>query len=532
MPAAGDLLGGRYRIIGALGAGGMATVHRAHDERLGRDVAVKVLLPNHASDPVLAARFEREAHELAAAGHPGVVAVYDVDAGGPGQGEPYFVMELCSGGSLAGVLGGEHPIRPDDLVPMLLSVADGLASLHARGIVHRDVKPSNILLTPSRAKLADFGLARSAAGAEVSDLTAAGTAVGTLPYLAPEVLGGAPAASASDVYALGVAAFVGLTGSLPRPAGSLAELVAAASAPAPRASAIAPWLGGAFDEVLASTLDGDPGRRPDAVAFGAGLTSALGAWTRTAATRPTAPESRSPAPAATAALAPKQPSVASAPPAPIVADGDASTIAGGLPTPERPAGEATSTGPLATAPPAAPTTGAGRGGIGGWTVAALVAIVALWAVALGAAALRPTAAPGPTASAATTPRSSTAGGTLPSPSNSPAPTPEPTPEPTAPPTAPPTPTVIDRALAALTDVDAAIAGARGGGGLKGKDANDLERRAAAVRSALRDGDLGRAAKAAQELEDRADALGREIDAVPERRLDDAIERLRATLEEG
>jgi serine/threonine-protein kinase len=526
MHAAGDLLGGRYRIIGPLGAGGMATVHRAHDERLGRDVAVKVLLPNHASDPVLAARFEREAHELAAAGHPGVVAVYDVDAGGPGRGEPWFVMELCPGGSLAGVLGGEHPIRPDDLVPILLSVADGLASLHARGIVHRDVKPSNILLTPSRAKLADFGLARSAGGAEVSDLTAAGTAVGTLAYLAPEVLGGAQATSASDVYALGVAAFVGLTGTLPRAAGSIAELVAAASAPAPRASAVAPWLGVAFDEVLATTLDADPARRPDAVAFGAGLTSALGAWTRTAATRPSAPEGRSAAPVALASLLPGDPAV---PPVPIAADGDASTIAGGQPTPEGPSDAATGTAPLATAPAlATATTAPRRGGIGRWTVAALVAIVALWAIALGAAALRPQAQPGPTAAADATSASPTEDATLPSPSDSPAPTPELTPAPTA----PPTPTVVDRALAALADVDAAIASARGGGGLKGKDANDLERRAAAVRSALADGDVDRAAKAAKELEDRADALGKEIEAGPERQLDDAIDRLRAILEEG
>ena len=102
MPAPGDLLADRYRIVAPLGAGGMATVHRAHDERLARDVAGKVLLPNLAADPVTAQRFEREARAMAAVAHPGLVAVFDVDAGDPAVGrEPFVVMELCPGGSLA-----------------------------------------------------------------------------------------------------------------------------------------------------------------------------------------------------------------------------------------------------------------------------------------------------------------------------------------------------------------------------------------------------------------------------------------------
>src|SRR5688500_12519922 len=102
MPAPGAVLAGRYRVVAPPGAGGMAAVHRAVDERLGRDVAVKILLPNHAGNPILATRFEREARSLAAAAHPGVVAVFDVDPGDPAAGiEPFFVMELCPGGSLA-----------------------------------------------------------------------------------------------------------------------------------------------------------------------------------------------------------------------------------------------------------------------------------------------------------------------------------------------------------------------------------------------------------------------------------------------
>src|SRR5438093_11693229 len=216
MPASGDLLAGRYRILAPLGAGGMATVFRANDERLSREVAIKILLPNLAGDPTVAARFEREARTLAAAAHPGVVSIFDVDAGDASTGrEPFFVMELCPGGSLADRLIDGQRVSPDELIPSLVSIADGLADLHARGVVHRDVKPSNILFASARAKLAAFGLARSD-GAEADDLTTPGTAVGTMAYLAPEVLTGETATSAADIYALGVAAFAGLTGELPR----------------------------------------------------------------------------------------------------------------------------------------------------------------------------------------------------------------------------------------------------------------------------------------------------------------------------
>jgi len=299
MPAPGDLLAGRYRIVAPLGSGGMATVHRARDERLERDVAVKILLPNHAGDPATAARFEREARSLAAASHPSVVAVFDVDAGDHAAGrEPFFVMELCPGGSLATRMSGDRKLSPDELVPVLVSIADGLADLHRRGVVHRDVKPQNILFAPDRAKLADFGLALADEHEGLSELTAPGTAVGTLSYLAPEVLAGQRASAAADVYALGVVAFVGLTGELPRPAGSMAELVAASQTPARRASAVAPALGPAFDDVIAAALAPDPADRPDALELATGLTSALGRWSRDGGA-----ERRAAATAATAATA-------------------------------------------------------------------------------------------------------------------------------------------------------------------------------------------------------------------------------------
>src|SRR5690349_14265511 len=140
MPAPGDLLADRYRIVAPLGACGMATVHRAHDERLARGVAVNVLLPNLAADPVTAQRFEREARAMAAVAHPGLVAVFDVDAGDPATGrDPFVVMELCPGGSLADRMGPGRPLPPDELIPILAAVADALGALHHAGLVHRDV---------------------------------------------------------------------------------------------------------------------------------------------------------------------------------------------------------------------------------------------------------------------------------------------------------------------------------------------------------------------------------------------------------
>ena len=277
MPMVGETLAGRYRIDATLGAGATAVVYRAHDLRLSRDVAVKVLLANLAQDPLVAGRFDREARALAAAAHPGIVAVYDVDHGDPATGrEPFFVMELCEGGSLADALdagGGRLP--PETLVPMLATVAEGLASLHERGVVHRDIKPQNILICGGAAKLADFGLARAQ---DTTQLTAPGTAAGTLAYLAPELLGGAEPGPAADVYALGVVAYQGLTGTLPRPSGSMVDLVDTRLTPVLAVSAVAPDLGPAFDEPVGTALAPDPAPRPLPLTFAVDLNRALQQW--------------------------------------------------------------------------------------------------------------------------------------------------------------------------------------------------------------------------------------------------------------
>jgi hypothetical protein len=510
MPNPGDLLMGRYRILERLGSGGMATVHRARDERLERDVAVKILLPNLADDPVTAARFEREARSLAASSNPGVVAVFDVDAGDPASGrEPFFVMELCRGGSLADRLAGGRRMAPDDLVPILVPIADGLADLHRRGVIHRDIKPQNILFGDDRAKLADFGLAQSDDGHEVSELTTPGTAVGTLAYLAPEVLAGDRATAAADVYGLGVVAFVALTGSLPRPSGSMAELVTSSKSAAPAVSAVAPDLGPAFDDIIGSTLAVRPGDRPDALSFASGLASALGRWTRDGG----------PARRTAAGIASNAPDASGAGLAGAALVGSPSLVGIGHAPAGEPAWDDPTTavaiplGATAALPvervndrrPAPVATRADGNRTAAWLGRAIVAgallLVSVLAVVGVLGSLSPSASGGLARSPSAALRSS-APSVLPSAIPSVAASVAPSPS-TARPTATP-----DPALAALTAMDAAISAAGGGSdGLKGKERRDLENRTAQVRKALDDGDRGKALDLAQELDRRVRDLG-------------------------
>ena len=454
MPSIGERLAGRYRLDARIGSGGFATVFRARDLRLDRDVAVKVLLAHHATDPVIAARFEREARVLAAVSHPNVVAIHDVAPGGPAAGaEPFLVMDLCDGGSLADHFAASETgaLPPAVLIPALVDVAAGLAALHARGIVHRDLKPSNVLLSHGRAQIADLGIA--AAGP--SELTATGTTVGTLAYLAPEQLSGESASPASDVHALGAIAFLGLTGRLPRPAGSVAAVVAASGRPVDPVSAAMPTLGSAFDPPIARALARGPSQRPTATEFGIMLSAALERWrTRRA-------------PAA-ARLAPalerwySEPALATA--------GDATTLLR-LPVPLR--------GAAVTGAARRHSRHSGRRWHSRrrWLVALLGALLA--ALCLGSAALLL----GWGSSGGTSPPIVGDSGSRPSPSASvpptatPAPSPSspPTPAPTPAPTPSPTPTVDPYANAsALSDeMRTAIAAARGPNGLSGHDAKDL-----------------------------------------------------------
>ena len=182
---------GPYEIVTPLGAGGMGEVYRARDTRLGRDVAVKVLRESLASGTVWV-RFEREARAASALSHPNICAVYDV---GEAEGRPYLVMELLEGQTLRDY-AGRQPAQPAVAIALGTQIADALEAAHAKGIIHRDIKAGNIMVTGRRhVKVLDFGLAKYAAKAAEADdtrtmesLTAAGTVVGTPHYMAPEIL--------------------------------------------------------------------------------------------------------------------------------------------------------------------------------------------------------------------------------------------------------------------------------------------------------------------------------------------------------
>jgi hypothetical protein len=194
----GTALGERYRLERRIASGGMATVWCAHDEELGRDVAVKVLSDVLAENPAYVARFRREARVAARVSHPSLVRIFDYS----GEAErPYIVMEYVGGGTLADRIraGGADEVDPERLARQLLGA---LEAIHAAGVVHRDVKPSNVLLdTAGDAHLTDFGIAQPE---DATQLTGTGQVIGTLKYMAPEVLAGKPATERSDLYALGV----------------------------------------------------------------------------------------------------------------------------------------------------------------------------------------------------------------------------------------------------------------------------------------------------------------------------------------
>jgi eukaryotic-like serine/threonine-protein kinase len=207
-------LGGRYRLGRLLGRGGMAEVYDGFDERLDRPVAVKILRPTAQDDSAMRERFEREARSVARLSHPAVVAVYD---SGEDHGRAYLVMERLPGETLADRFR-EGPVDQAWLVPVAGDVVSALAAAHALGLVHRDIKPANILLTTAgRAKVADFGIAKTYREdlERGDDLTATGLILGTVAYLSPEQLAGAPASPQADLYAVGVVLYEALTGRKP-----------------------------------------------------------------------------------------------------------------------------------------------------------------------------------------------------------------------------------------------------------------------------------------------------------------------------
>src|SRR5215210_433315 len=205
------VLDDRYDVVRPLGSGGMGEVFLARDRVLGRDVALKVLRKQFAGDEEFAERFKREAMSAASLSHPNIVQVYD--RGETEEGSSYIAMEYVPGGTLKERISGDGPLAAADAAALAAQVAEALGAAHERGMVHRDIKPQNVLLTTSgRAKVADFGIARAGSSATISRT---GSVMGTAGYMSPEQALGKPATPKSDLYSLGVVLYEVLTGGLP-----------------------------------------------------------------------------------------------------------------------------------------------------------------------------------------------------------------------------------------------------------------------------------------------------------------------------
>ena len=260
---------GAYVIEQRLGAGGFGEVFLARERLPNRRVALKIVRPEFAADPLFAARFEREVDALAAVEHPNVVPIY---AHGRERGLQYFSMRYVEGGSLDALLAARLPPL-HEVIDLLAGVAEGLDHCHARGIVHRDLKPANVLVdfVGGHALLADFGIARAD---DIATITGPGHVLGTPAYMAPETLMGGCATPASDLWALGAVAYRVATGSLPR---GLSQPPDTESVPPSQRNE---GLGPDIDRVILRALSLDPGRRyPSGRAFVADLREALEAPT-------------------------------------------------------------------------------------------------------------------------------------------------------------------------------------------------------------------------------------------------------------
>ncbi|MEP6640108.1 MAG: Stk1 family PASTA domain-containing Ser/Thr kinase [Chloroflexota bacterium] len=229
MTEIGTVLGGRYRLGEPLGQGGMARIFRATDTQLGREVAVKLLRTEYLRDPDFSSRFRQEAHNAASLGHPNVVTVYDY---GEDPSGPYIVMEYVDGEDLAAILRRSGSLPAQQAARIAAAVAHALEAAHARGIVHRDVKPGNIIIgRDGRVKVVDFGIARAIAEAQ---MTLPGTTLGSVHYFSPEQARGEPATPESDIYALGIVLFEMVTGERPWKGDSAASVaLARLSGPTP-----------------------------------------------------------------------------------------------------------------------------------------------------------------------------------------------------------------------------------------------------------------------------------------------------------
>lgn len=388
-----------YRIEGVLGRGGMGVVYLAEQPELGRRVAIKVIAPALASDPDYLQRFRRESRLAAAIEHPNAIPIYE--AGVADEDMPYLVMRYVEGEDLSSLLRREGRLDTKRAAAIVDQIAGALDEAHARGLVHRDVKPANVIVESRRgtehAYLTDFGLTREMDAS--SGVTATGRWVGTIDYASPEQIKGRPVDARCDVYALGCVLFTTLTGRLPFERDEdVAKLYAHVSEPPPMASAVAPDVSQEVDRVISRAMAKDPDFRfPSAGDFGrAALAAATGTPVaepeHTVATGEAAPATE-PAPPPVAP-SPTKPADTSAPADPrSTVDASAarpttppSTVEASAAQPTAPPREPPAEPPTAAAPPSEPRRSARAGGRR--RLAALAGVLAVGAaVAVGIIAL-------------------------------------------------------------------------------------------------------------------------------------------------
>ncbi|XTZ17897.1 protein kinase domain-containing protein [Micromonospora echinospora] len=262
----GQVLNGRYRLTKLVGEGGMGQLWKAHDEILGRDVAVK-LISGLFQAPEAAARLHREARSAARlmSPHLAVVLDYGRDAS---SGKEYVVSEFVPGFNLHQVLKVNGPQEPEHVAKWSIQICAGLSVVHNGGVYHRDLKPHNVMLTPDgTVKLVDFGIAAYADAADYTRITVSGAVVGSPAYMPPERVLDAPVDHRSDLYSLGCTIYELLTGQVPFNGSLPAVLLAHAHTPAKAPSSIRPGIPSEWDAMVLSLLAKDPSKRPQSAAY-------------------------------------------------------------------------------------------------------------------------------------------------------------------------------------------------------------------------------------------------------------------------
>jgi predicted Ser/Thr protein kinase len=288
------LAGGRYTLDRHLATGGMGTVWVSTDNALSRTVAIKILKPEYASDRAFRTRFETEARHAAGLDHPGIAKVYDFgETSDDDTPRPYLVMEYVDGQPLSVLLAPRRPLEEARVVDLIAQTAEALQAAHDKGIVHRDVKPANLLITPdAKVKVTDFGIAKAASD---TPITQTGTIIGTAHYLPPEQAEGKPATPRSDIYALGVVLYECLAGTRPFVGDNPVAIAIShvRETPPPLPDTVSPWLAALTMRMLAKNPEDRPAsagelarelRASGSIDGGDARTSLLGAGAALAAT--------------------------------------------------------------------------------------------------------------------------------------------------------------------------------------------------------------------------------------------------------